>query len=90
MKKLMTILLLGTWALALAQAPTSDEVATDTEEPDTVQPCVTEEEAVLLEDGQDYEICDEMAEAVEAKVEEEFKPGDEISEDYPIPLPADI
>ena len=26
----------------------------------------------------------------EASVEEEFTPGDEISEDYPVPLPSDI
>jgi hypothetical protein len=28
--------------------------------------------------------------AREASVDEEFTPGDEISEDYPVPLPADI
>ncbi len=27
---------------------------------------------------------------VEASAEEEFNPGDEISEDYPVPLPSDI
>ena len=28
--------------------------------------------------------------AIEASADEEFTPGDEISEDYPIPLPSDI
>lgn len=88
MKRLITILLLASWALAMAQSPPQEEVAPADQE--ASRPCVSEEEAELLEDGQDFEICDEQAEAVEAKVEEEFTPGDEISEDYPIPLPADI
>ena len=41
--------------------------------------------------GQAIEPCEEeVFEDVEASVEEEFKPGDEISEDYPVPLPADM
>jgi hypothetical protein len=28
--------------------------------------------------------------AVEARADEVFRPGDEISEDYPVPLPSDI
>ena len=88
MKKLMTLFLLGAWALAVAQ--TSPDAETPPADPEAARPCVSVEEAEMLGEGQDYEICDEEAEAVEAKVEEEFKPGDEISEDYPIPLPADI
>jgi len=33
---------------------------------------------------------DENTLPTEASPEEEFKPGDEISEDYPVPLPSDI
>ena len=35
-------------------------------------------------------VIDENALPTEASPEEEFKPGDEISEDYPVPLPSDI
>jgi hypothetical protein len=51
-----------------------------------LQPC----EDPAAEIGMDDMPDDAEEPATEASVEEEFKPGDEISEDYPVPLPADI
>ena len=44
------------------------------------EPAPDENESEAIEPDPDFE----------ASVEDVFKPGDEISEDYPIPLPADI
>lgn len=49
----------------------------------------TEEDAVALDEELESEI-DENDLPTEASVEEEFQPGDEISEDFPVPLPSDI
>ncbi len=38
----------------------------------------------------DPEAIEELDSDAEASAEGEFKPGDEISEDYPVPLPSDI
>ena len=62
-------------------AEPSPAAGTD-ETPDAAQPAETAEaglEAVVEEDP-----------AIEASADEVFTPGDEISEDYPIPLPSDI
>lgn len=38
----------------------------------------------------DAEVIEQVITGAEVSAEEEFEPGDEISEDYPVPLPADI
>lgn len=60
-------------------------------------PAATEADAAGMEDDLAGELEDEFGSAVdenmlptEASPEEEFTPGDEISEDYPVPLPSDI
>jgi hypothetical protein len=67
-----------------ATEPCEDQspAAESGETPDAGQPADTAEsglEAVVEEDP-----------AIEASADEVFTPGDEISEDYPIPLPSDI
>jgi hypothetical protein len=42
------------------------------------------------ESGTDTGADEEEEPAVEASAEDVFKPGDEISEDYPVPLPSDM
>jgi len=128
----LTLLLLGIWAAAIAQAPPGEEPAAQAEAGEKEVPCVpttdtpqaiTGESGPLdsqQEDaGQALEPCKEegpktasgeephSAEApgeivagpeviaeedsgAEASVEEVFQPGDEISKDYPVPLPSDI
>jgi hypothetical protein len=130
-RKTLTLLLLGIWAVASAQAPPGEEQtpaaavdgqalpcvpATDTPpapagksdplegQPQgtgpTAAPC--EEQAAEAEPAAEpaAEAPDETVAGPEATVEEDpgveasaddvFTPGDEISEDYPVPLPADI
>lgn len=132
MKRMILLLLIGAWAVALAQTPSGEEPGATPEAPDNVVPCVPtgeagpsddeqvdgelaaapcaepspetfpEEEPFLSEESAGLE--DETGEIeeefgleieentlpTEASPEEEFKPGDEISEDYPVPLPSDI
>ena len=91
--------LVGACALAFAQAPPG-EARFEPCDPAT-EPC--EAEAPVPEAGETpvAEPSSEPAEpgpeavveedpAIEASADEEFTPGDEISEDYPIPLPSDI
>ena len=91
--------LVGACALAFAQAPPG-EARFEPCDPAT-EPC--EAEAPVPEAGETpvAEASSEPAEpgpeavveedpAIEASADEEFTPGDEISEDYPIPLPSDI
>jgi hypothetical protein len=96
LRRLLLPALLGSWALAVAQVPPGPDSPAGTdaggaargqeaepcEEPDGVagsDPVAAGPEAVVEEDP-----------AVEASADEVFTPGDEISEDYPIPLPSDI
>jgi len=131
MRTTLTLLLLGIWGVAIAQAlpdteptPAADAggqalpcvPATDTPQapagksgplevpPEsaapTAVPCEEEAEAVPGEEplsagaaGEtvtDPEADVEEDAGVEASPDEVFIPGDEISEDYPVPLPADI
>lgn len=99
MKRVALILLLGTWLAALAQTPPGEE---PDEEPFLGElPATTEIDAAGIEDdpeddaGDEFEdefgsAIDENTLPTEASPEEEFTPGDEISEDYPVPLPSDI
>ena len=84
MKRLFLYLLIVTWSLALAQAP-EDEATPETEP--AAETAVTEDEPAP---GENEIEAEELDPDFEASVEDVFKPGDEISEDYPIPLPADI
>lgn len=88
MKRLAIYLLIGCWGLALAQAPPDETVDAD-EAPATDIEVLEEEEPAAIESETDPE-RDETDPDFEASVEDVFKPGDEISEDFPIPLPADI
>ncbi len=124
MKQMVIILLLGSWAVAMAQAPPGEPPTTgvdaagqtlpcvpagETATPDSEQgdaepgsvPCVKQDpEAMPGQSEQSDEalsemdaVPDEMEVAepgAEASADEEFTPGDEISEDYPVPLPSDI
>jgi hypothetical protein len=85
--------------LALAQAPPVGEQAEPCD-PATA-PC--EEQAAVPEDDEaplappsseaaeaGIEAVVEEDAAIQASADEEFTPDDEISEDYPIPLPSDI
>ncbi len=84
MKKLTMILMIGCTGLALAQAPPDEAVETV---PDpAVETVPADSEEALPEDVEGVETDPDF----EATVEDVFRPGDEISEDYPIPLPADI
>ena len=84
MKRIAAVLLLAAWTAAFAQDPAAEEEA---EVP--AAPCVAADGAEAGEEGQETEDCEEE-EIVEATVDEVFTPGQEISEDYPVPLPADI
>lgn len=115
------LLLLGIWAMAIAQAPPDQEPAPAADAGGQALPCVPATDAPQASAGKSGPLegqtegagpaavpCEEQAaeapgepdagqEAsveedpdVEASVEDVFEPGDEISEDYPVPLPADI
>ena len=124
MNRIVLCLLLGGWAVAVAQAPPDDEPAMGAEPGEQILPCVAAGDTAPLEGERVESVpgsvpCEEKdpetapgeelppAEALagteaspetdgeavpiaEASVEEEFTPGDEISEDYPVPLPSDI
>lgn len=54
-------------------------------------PCDEQGDAATVDDaGSGPEAIVEEDMAIEATADEVFEPGDEISEDYPIPLPSDI
>ena len=82
MKRMLLIMLLGAWAAALAQTPPEENAAT---EPDAAL-----EQPAEVDESQDEEEMTEAEKAAKAMADEDFKPGDEISEDYPVPLPSDI
>jgi hypothetical protein len=118
MKRMLPLLMLGSWAVAMAQAPPGEPPAGAADPGlQAALPCVPAGEAAP-EGGEQGTTgpspapCEEpraqpAAEAadvadagpaaaveedpgVEASANEEFTPGDEISEDYPVPLPSDI
>ena len=82
--RLLSVLLILTtsFGLAFAQAPPVED------ETDTVQ--AEEQLAEEAEAVPDLAEGVELDPAVEARADEEFNPDEEISEDYPIPLPSDI
>lgn len=80
--------LLATWAVAVAQTPPDGEpaavVAAEEQAPEE------EPDESSTDTGVDTGVDEEEEPAAEASAEDVFKPGDEISEDYPVPLPSDI
>jgi len=132
MRKTLTLLLLGTWAVAIAQAPPGGEQAAGAEAGGQDPPCVPSGDALQAPDGESGPLdsrlkdtgqasvpCEEMvpkiaageeqtfgeapdgsaadaganleeAPDVEISADEVFRPTDEISVDYPVPLPSDI
>jgi hypothetical protein len=132
MRRTLTLLLPGIWAVAFAQTPPGGEQAagieaggqgppcvpvTDTlHEPagssgplegqpkdagQAAVPCVEEApeaasgEDLALEEGPGESAADaeenvEETPNVEVSADEVFRPEDEISEDYPVPLPSDM
>ena len=102
---LLLLGLLGAWAAAIAQAPPGEERAEGADAGEPALPCVSAGEAILPKgahgppepgavpcEEQEPEAApgEEQDSGVEASAQEEFTPGEEISEDYPVPLPADI
>ena len=85
---------------AFAQSPPGGEADAD----EAAAPCVPAGEVREAEAGADGVPAEPCVEAdaadvsealeedpyIEATADEVFEPGDEISEDYPVPLPADI
>jgi hypothetical protein len=62
-----------------ADEQTADELPQD-EAPEEITENVSEDPGALIEEDP----------AIAASAEEEFDPDEEISEDYPVPLPSDI
>ena len=78
MRRVLLYILLSVTVSVMAQQPADQEVAAETEnEPsgNTEQPVENEP----LEESAETDYSDE-----------DFKPSEEISEDYPVPLPSDI
>ena len=132
MQQIVLCLLLGSWAVAIAQAPPGEERTAGADAGEQVPPCVSATDALQAPAGAsgplenqpkdagqasvpceeqdpetppgeaqrsaeapgeivvDPEAIEELDSDAEASAEGEFKPGDEISEDYPVPLPSDI
>lgn len=87
MIRLMICLLAFTWSLAFAQAPPEEEAA---EAVQAEEQLADEADAVSdLAEGVETDPALD-ARAIVARPDEEFDPDEEISEDYPIPLPSDI
>jgi hypothetical protein len=98
-------LLLGAWAVASAQAPPGEERAEVADAGEPALPCVSAGEAILPKgahgppepgavpcEEQEPEVTpgEEQVTGAEVTADEEFTPGEEIHEDYPVPLPADM
>ena len=88
MNRRLLLLLVAAWSLALAQDPPAED---PTPETPAAQPTENgaERDAGTDTDADDGELT-EAEKAAKAMADEDFKPGDEISEDYPVPLPSDI
>jgi hypothetical protein len=122
MRWTLTLLLLGIWAVANAQAPPDKEPAPAADAGGQALPCVPATDAPQAPAGKSGPLerqtertgpaavpCEEQLSTgaagetvagpeasveddpdADASAEDVFTPGDEISEDYPVPLPADI
>lgn len=111
LKQMLPLLMLATWAVAMAQAPPAETPAGAADTGLQVLPCVPAGEAapaggeqgttgqapVPCEEPEAADVADagpaaavEEDPGIEASANEEFTPDDEISEDYPVPLPSDI
>jgi len=113
LKPMLPLLMLASWAVAMAQAPPVDTPAGAADTGLQALPCVPAGEAapagggqgttgqppVPCEEPEAADVADadagpaaavEEDPGIEASANEEFTPDDEISEDYPVPLPSDI
>lgn len=101
--RILPALLLGAWAVAIAQSPTGEEGADRADTGEPAVPCVSAGNAILPagihgppEPGavpcEDQEpVPDEDQQTGEdVTADEVFEASDEILEDYPIPLPSDM
>lgn len=99
LRHFLLLALVGGWTLAFAQAPPDGEQAEPCDPateacgeqapvPEAGETPLAEPPSETVETG--LEAVVEEDPAIEASADEEFTPGDEISEDYPIPLPSDI
>ena len=81
----------GSDALPCVPADAVGETEADAETDGAVAaPCEEPEEAAAEDAGGGPQAAVEEDMAIEASADEVFRPDDEISEDYPIPLPSDI
>ena len=102
---LLLALLLGAWAVAIAQAPPGEERADGAVAGEPALPCVPSGTAILPSgvhgppepgavpcEEQEPEIApdEEQSTGAEVTAKEVFTPDEEIHEDYPVPLPADM
>jgi len=103
--QLLLALLLGTWAVAIAQTPSGEERVDGADAGEPALPCVSSGTAILPSgvhgppepgavpcEEQEPEVTpdEEQNTGAEVTADEVFMPGDEIHEDYPVPLPADM
>jgi hypothetical protein len=89
---LLTLLLLMCAATAAAQTPPAAEDVDDAVAGEA-ETAPSGEARPAETDGQAMSNPADLVEedpGLEAKADEEFTPEDEISEDYPVPLPSDI
>jgi len=101
----MLVLLLGAWALAIAQEPPGEALDAGADAGEPALPCVPSGEAILPSgvhgppepgavpcEEQEPEVApdEEQLTGEEVTADEVFTPVDEIHEDYPVPLPADM
>lgn len=99
MRMLLILLSLGYWVVAAAQVTPGDDPATEAIDPaaESAASNVPEEvvDAAPVDDAADQAAGGPAAaveedSAIKASAQEEFDPDEEISEDYPVPLPSDI
>ena len=81
-------------AADLPKASDGDAGQLERDQENVVRGPVPCEELLVVEEAgetdKDPEGAVEENAGIEASAKEEFEPGDEISEDFPVPLPADI
>lgn len=98
MRAALLVVFLACWSFALAQdadseqpsEPPSEQVGEQQQESDEPTGGDENEAPGQLAEETGAEAGEEAAEEYDPFAEDEFKPGEEISEDYPVPLPSDI
>jgi hypothetical protein len=90
MRIMLTLLLPGIWAVAIAQAPPTAEPAAGAE-PGAEQPASAEPKRSRRgPHPPKRETAAGPGGEIPPEASEVFEPEEEISEDYPVPLPSDI